>query len=561
MKPAPPGTHSTSLRVNKVAFAPTKERWANPESFLALEGRRIFIWDMAAEKVVACETTSFDQLMSASWSPHPPYASLIATAGVDHHVSVLDARLMGMDTERAVIWKVERAHGGHFHPSIGAVEFSPFVPYWLASAGEDSVVRIWDLRYTKDPAGRIEGHYHGIHSLTWSSTHAEILATGSSDRSIKAWYLDPSMVPSKTRLEFEMVVLRYNILVDAIKGSWENIVKAEKMILKGMEMDPTFMEPDTLKLLIETVLPNDFIRGLSIGARFAEVVEDTSRATGSSRFIELSGLIGLLLFPTVFETSYWFQEPANTDKNWADGRGPLMRQAWIKEYIDAADSDARSPAGGASGTTGGLVGEGRRSTISNYSSGSSGMTRGSVSAKPNLTAKRPSNRIGALPTIVAEGTTDPEMKRTSALLAIMSSSKEVMRMLKTESRILKFLAKGPTNEQAADEIIKIVTSDGEVDDESVEMRRKTMQGSLASLAVVSNSSYKPTISAFTNKLFMDALLATRRFEEYFQICVEFWAAIAAATGADLKDSAVGSAMMEEVFAVIDRLGKVAKPQV
>jgi hypothetical protein len=43
--------------------------------------------------------------------------------------------------------------------------------------------------------------------------------------SFKQWY---TLIPQKTRLEFEMVVLRFNIMVDVIKGTWENIAKAEK---------------------------------------------------------------------------------------------------------------------------------------------------------------------------------------------------------------------------------------------------------------------------------------------------------------------------------------------
>ncbi|KAJ3225348.1 hypothetical protein HDU78_010683, partial [Chytriomyces hyalinus] len=156
VKVAPPGTRVASVRVHDAELMHVSHGAVSPK-FLALEGRKVFMWDIEGQKVVASEMISFDQLMCASWSPHQPYGSLMAVSGVDHHLSVLDARLMGMDTDKSVVWKVERAHGGKSHAAITAVKFNPFIPHWLASAGEDSVVRLWDLRYLKNPAAKIEG--------------------------------------------------------------------------------------------------------------------------------------------------------------------------------------------------------------------------------------------------------------------------------------------------------------------------------------------------------------------------------------------------------------------
>ncbi|KAJ3399560.1 hypothetical protein HDV05_001719, partial [Chytridiales sp. JEL 0842] len=117
VKLAPPGKRCASIRVRHVEFEPTK---SNPTKFLALEGKKLYIWDMNANKVAVQETVSFDQLITATWNPHPSCTSLIATAGVDHSLSILDSRLMGADITKSLVWRVKKAHGGHCNAAINA---------------------------------------------------------------------------------------------------------------------------------------------------------------------------------------------------------------------------------------------------------------------------------------------------------------------------------------------------------------------------------------------------------------------------------------------------------
>ncbi|KAI8845510.1 WD40-repeat-containing domain protein [Chytridium lagenaria] len=192
VKLAPPGMRNASVRVHHVEFMPANGgKTANPTKFLAVEEKALFIWDLEGNKVVGKETISKDQLTSASWSPHP--GSLLATGGVDRDLYVLDSRLIGMDTNKSAVWMQLKAHSGQNHPAITSVQFSPFVPYWLASAGEDSVVKIWDLRYLQVPMCRIDGHYRGIRSLSWSNTHANVISTGSDDNLWRAWAIDSTI--------------------------------------------------------------------------------------------------------------------------------------------------------------------------------------------------------------------------------------------------------------------------------------------------------------------------------------------------------------------------------
>ncbi|KAJ3021921.1 UNVERIFIED_CONTAM: hypothetical protein HDU68_009406 [Siphonaria sp. JEL0065] len=655
--------------------------------------------------------------MSAAWSPHLPFGSLIATSGVDHHLSVLDARLMGTDSEKSVVWKVERAHGGHHHPAITSVKFNPFIPHWLASAGEDSIVRVWDLRYLKNPAAKIEGHYQGIQSMTWSNTHAEILVTGSSDCTFRAWCIDSTvitpvkssrsvfvgspatewgdlradtnasmrninpndsglpeipfcvgakmisdvsmfsgpvvavnaswshldtyyalsavgeitsislrpdlfkstashrfnaqeypqessiesaiyardltgafeqvvqlsrnslaerrtygqyerkmielctakepispaswaianrggvslagslrkivgpwkdegkeggkemverfrmdletysyflpprfgefkrwyeLIPAKTRLELEMVILRFNILVDVSKRNWENVLKAEEMVCKGIQSDPTFMEPDYLKLLIESVIPNDFSRGLSMGHKLVQEVERSGSSSVPSRFPRLSGLIGLLLFPTVFESATWITDPSNLERKWVEGRGPRMRQIWVRGFLD----------------------DEHKKTIEK------GNSKGST--QPKVQKRRGGE-------IVQE---DDERKKTSAIEALLSDPAAVLNMISTEIKVLKTLIKSTSNDDIAENLIQIITGEDEAMNTKGEVAAASMVTSKSNEVLHESKAnnlnmagikyaYRPTISSTTNRLYMDSLLLTKRFEEYFTLCNDF----------------------------------------
>ncbi|KAJ3219666.1 hypothetical protein HDU67_010028 [Dinochytrium kinnereticum] len=344
----------------------------------------------------------------------------------------------------------------------------------------------------------------------------------------KQWY---DMVPSQCRLEFEMVVLRFNILVDVLKGNWETILKAEKMICKGMETDTTFMEPDTLKLLIEAVLPNDFIKGLAMGIHFAEVIEDLP--SSQSRFFELAGLFHLLLFPTVYDPSSWLVEPSNIEKTWRDGRGMIRRQAWLREYLDYLQnksSDINSHNSTVTSPTDGQipllsVNSGRaRPSISvdpfglrpRNSSISTEIPRGRSPSVANVGKTTRSGKMSISlhsPTVLEVDETE---KLKDAMESQVANSKAIIAMARTELALIRCLQKSTSNDTVAENIIKIVTGE-ELDTHG----EASGLASSHSLTTGIKSNYRPTISATSNRLYLDALLITKRYEEYFQICFDF----------------------------------------
>jgi hypothetical protein len=94
-------------------------------------------------------------------------------------------------------------------------------------------------------------------------------------------------------------------------------------------------------------------------------------------------------------------------------------------------------------------------------------------------------------------------------------------------RVLKALARCNNNEELAEDIIKIVTGDEthEGDRASLiilEPKKPAVPATLnSSINPLSNNAYKSTVSSFTNRLFLDALVTIHRYEEYFHVGFEF----------------------------------------
>ncbi|KAJ3086309.1 hypothetical protein HK102_013306 [Quaeritorhiza haematococci] len=887
---SPPGTMVGTVRIQHVQFAPTGippnplaglPHGVQPRAFLAAQGKRIYLWDLEAAKAFADEGIASDVLTKVVWSPHPVHGSLIAASSVDRRIYVIDTRVIAKaqanpsstTNRNGVVWRVDDAHAG----GVNTVQFNPFVPYWLASGGEDGSVKIWDLRFLKYPAARIDGHFGSVTSLAWSNTHADILCTGSADRSWRAWHLNPYLsvardpspnafvncpgsagsggfhhtlgsgiggssqfssammttmmgegrkyggggggfsssgyggglgivgesvtgadligeckmgysapivavmaspthadtfyslsmvgelmshtlrtelmqqlaphryegaahpaehdienavyirdlssayqgvvalskkarkdgrmvagneadmidlctaraaieatswsipplpssvaappsssstggsggsggsgaggssssssamlgtgggvvggagessgfrvggkemvdrfrqdleafgyflpprfaefpqwynaVPAKLRLDFEMVVLRYNILADVAKGAWENIVKAEKMICKGLETDPTFLDAETTRLLIETVLPHDYLQALQIGLRLAEVIEDTPAAVSQQlRFSDWWETMHLLLFPTTFDVERWLPEveppvvpgsasttttatmttvsgagaatsPTTTtaagDKKKRVPlyvRSPEVKQAVAKEFVELKRAGSASPGtpvkekenkdkddkesrkdGKESRRKSGTTGDDKQSSRPRSTSSASSVA---MSRSDSIGAGGKNSSSSSSSSSLKSS--DPVVRRRAVMEAVLGNPKIVLSMIRLEIQMQQLLQKGADN--IHEEIIRLMTPS------SVEEPAPAQQGqspsrrsstsatgmlrtssSSASLPPLQQrdpgiSSIRPrdrTVSAHTNRLYLDALIGLRRFEEYFISCMEF----------------------------------------
>ncbi|KAJ1976752.1 hypothetical protein H4R34_003856 [Dimargaris verticillata] len=195
-----PGRYIASRRVLCTDFEPISSHSSSTDAnttasstrFLSAVGPIVHIWDINDTKApVRDDRISHFQQTAGSWNPYP-FSQLIALGGVDKQLTVIDIRKRGKPT----VWKAKDAH----RAPITDVKWSPFIPYWLGSAGDDHNVHIWDLRYANGPAFSLQRHQHRVTSLCWSNTYCDMLATGCADRHWRLWALrtDNSYAPATT---------------------------------------------------------------------------------------------------------------------------------------------------------------------------------------------------------------------------------------------------------------------------------------------------------------------------------------------------------------------------
>ncbi|KAI8981857.1 hypothetical protein BDF20DRAFT_433283 [Mycotypha africana] len=133
-----PNTH-----VKTVQFSPTYGNTSAGElsiheassssCFLTTAISQLQIWNVEQPSLPLMRNNPSElPLTTASWSPTHPH-SLIACGGEDKAINIIDIRVPPSTSEeqQQSVWRTENAHDR----SIRDVQFNPFIPYWLASAG------------------------------------------------------------------------------------------------------------------------------------------------------------------------------------------------------------------------------------------------------------------------------------------------------------------------------------------------------------------------------------------------------------------------------------------
>eukprot|EP00466_Bigelowiella_natans_P007947 jgi/Bigna1/82426/fgenesh1_pg.92_\ len=100
-------------------------------------------------------------------------------------LKILDGRKLN-DLNKSARWKVADAHARR----VTDVAWSPLVRWWIASAGADGDVKIWDLRSGGgEPVYTLSSHLSSINRIAWSRSHPEMLASAGVDRTLRLWNL------------------------------------------------------------------------------------------------------------------------------------------------------------------------------------------------------------------------------------------------------------------------------------------------------------------------------------------------------------------------------------
>jgi WD40 repeat protein len=67
------------------------------------------------------------------------------------------------------------------------VDYNCNKPHTVLTAGEDRLLRLWDLRQTKSPLKILSAHSHWVCSAKYNPFHDQLLASGGSDSIVNLW--------------------------------------------------------------------------------------------------------------------------------------------------------------------------------------------------------------------------------------------------------------------------------------------------------------------------------------------------------------------------------------
>ena len=172
-----PGKLLLSSAVNRAEINPVSR-----SSFLSLMNNYFFWWDLERNDVpITTQKGSTSPLYAVEWNPHSGRGDGdFLLGGAKGDLKLLDARLLSSRSNKCVVWKAAQAHTG----SIYDISWSPLVSHWVATAGEDGNVAVWDLRFGTSPVREIQHHVGVAQHVEWSRSHCEILVSGGSDTSL-----------------------------------------------------------------------------------------------------------------------------------------------------------------------------------------------------------------------------------------------------------------------------------------------------------------------------------------------------------------------------------------
>lgn len=76
-----------------------------------------------------------------------------------------------------IAWQIDEAHS----QPVRDIDVNPNKAFHIATGGDDSILKIFDVRNNKDPVFSRRDHLHWIFSVTFNKFHDQLILTSSSD--------------------------------------------------------------------------------------------------------------------------------------------------------------------------------------------------------------------------------------------------------------------------------------------------------------------------------------------------------------------------------------------
>ncbi|KAK7203321.1 WD40-repeat-containing domain protein [Myxozyma melibiosi] len=161
------------LRVSHVEFTSPVWTCVPDASLISLYGQTVHIWDLSRnDRPLLTQRVATINGLHAS-----PFRDGILGLSGAFGIALLDVRTRTRGLLRPKIAN---------HSESTAVKWSPYNSNWVASAHEDSKIRVWDIRASQ-PFAELAGHSDIINTLEWSATNPNELISGCADQTINVW--------------------------------------------------------------------------------------------------------------------------------------------------------------------------------------------------------------------------------------------------------------------------------------------------------------------------------------------------------------------------------------
>ena len=116
-----------------------------------------------------------------AWDPH----SNGDTVALTRHKSV---HLLDLREDSSIPSGIVESFAAHRSSAVMDIDFNPNKPYVLATAGQDGLLKFWDLRSAKHPLTVCRGgHSHWIWNVNYNPFHDQLILSSGTDSLLNLW--------------------------------------------------------------------------------------------------------------------------------------------------------------------------------------------------------------------------------------------------------------------------------------------------------------------------------------------------------------------------------------